>query len=381
MQTVQIKRFQALDSLRGIAAMVVVCHHGYLSVPEVARNALHYLDFTPLSILMAGRFAVMLFFVLSGFVLSLPYFAGTNSSYGPYIARRFCRLYLPFAFAICVAALLCHWLGGFALPMLSDHLNRAWSRPVTANVVASHLMLLTGNIRLDDPVWSLVVEMRISIVFPLLVLWVARFGWKGVAAGVVVAFVCAKLKAALGGEYTADSLAGSFLFMGRYAPFFLFGIITAARLDGIRIFLMRMSRALHAVLCVGAIITHMTLVHMGIEDHGYADVFYGLFAIYLVASCVTFPRLASGLSGGVFSWLGDISYSLYLIHVPVLLAAFYLLYERMPHAAIVAMALPAALVAAHAMHYAIERPAMVLGRRAARRLEGQDPVVARTSQV
>jgi peptidoglycan/LPS O-acetylase OafA/YrhL len=84
---------------------------------------LRYID---LPLLMGGRFAVMLFFVLSGFVLALPYFAGTSAAYGPYLVRRFCRLYPPFAFAVLVSALLCYLLGGVALPGLSDWLTEAW---------------------------------------------------------------------------------------------------------------------------------------------------------------------------------------------------------------------------------------------------------------
>src|ERR1035438_6360232 len=96
-------RFKSLDALRGLAALVVVFHHLMLSLPDALRDDLRYID---LPLLMGGRFAVMLFFVLSGFVLALPYFAGTNSAYSPYLVRRFCRLYPPFAFAVLVSALL-----------------------------------------------------------------------------------------------------------------------------------------------------------------------------------------------------------------------------------------------------------------------------------
>ena len=65
-------RFRSLDAFRGLAALIVVVHHVMLSVPEGLRGPLGFME-SPLG--MGGRFAVMLFFVLSGFVLSLPYFA------------------------------------------------------------------------------------------------------------------------------------------------------------------------------------------------------------------------------------------------------------------------------------------------------------------
>src|ERR1017187_3352351 len=106
MQNAPSHRFRSLDALRGIAALVVVVQHVMLALPDGIRGQLGFIE---LAFAMAARFAVMLFFVLSGFVLSLPYFAGKNLAYGPYLVRRFCRLYLPFAFAVLISALLC-WL-------------------------------------------------------------------------------------------------------------------------------------------------------------------------------------------------------------------------------------------------------------------------------
>src|ERR1022692_2357744 len=113
MQIAPNHRFRVLDALRGLAALVVVVHHVMLSLPDGIRGQLGFIE---VASGMGGRFAVMLFFVLSGFVLALPYFAGTSLPYGRYIVRRFCRLYLPFAFAVLIAALLCWLLGGPVLP-------------------------------------------------------------------------------------------------------------------------------------------------------------------------------------------------------------------------------------------------------------------------
>ncbi len=93
--------------------MIVVIHHISISAPDALRA-----DFPAglIDLLTSGaRFGVLLFFVLSGFVLALPYFEARNDAYGPYLVRRFFRLYPPFAFVILVAALLHSLFGGLRI--------------------------------------------------------------------------------------------------------------------------------------------------------------------------------------------------------------------------------------------------------------------------
>ena len=352
---------------------MVVVHHVMLSLPDPLRDDLRFIG---LPLLMGGRFAVMLFFVLSGFVLALPYFARTNLAYGPYLVRRFCRLYPPFAFAVLVSALLCRLLGGPSLPMVSSWVTDPWSSPVTSGVVLSHL-LMTGihwsrSIGLNSPIWSLIIEMHISIMFPLLVLYVRRFGWSGVAAALVAAFVCAKARAALGetSNLVAESFVGALVVTGRYVVLFLLGVIVAARLDRIKEMFVRVPGKLHVAVFSGMVFIWMMLGYTKtvLTHQGYVDVFCAVFTMYLIVFCVASPKFSNRLSGRVFLWLGDISYSLYLIHLPVLTAVFYLFYGRMSLSAMIAVAFPAMLLAGHAMHYLIERPSMKLGRKLAQRV-------------
>jgi peptidoglycan/LPS O-acetylase OafA/YrhL len=349
--------------------MLVVVHHLVTSIPETLQDNLH-LHSVDTALAMGARFAVLLFFILSGFVLALPYFDGTNQPYGPYVVRRFCRLYPPFAFAVLVAALLRGLLGGEPLSIVSDLFNRAWASPVTGAVVASHL-LMTGlhedAIRLDGPVWSLIIEMRVSIIFPLLVLYVRRFGWPGVAASLIVAFICNHVRASVGdtSPQTAESITGVVLLTMRYVPFFLVGVIAASRLEKLKRLFVQVSLKVHAALFIGAASVLVLMAYVHLHVHGYGDLFYGLIALYLIISCVAFPKVAKTLSGRLCLWLGDISYSLYLVHLPVLLALGYLFYGRLSLAVIIAVALPAMLVAAHLMHCSVERPSMKLGRRLA----------------
>src|SRR5690606_25572931 len=93
------QRISSLDGLRGIAALVVLLYHLTLVARpflETGRtsNAWWWITETPLKLLTAGTEAVLVFFVLSGFVVALPAFrAGFN--WVGMLTGRMLRLYLP----------------------------------------------------------------------------------------------------------------------------------------------------------------------------------------------------------------------------------------------------------------------------------------------
>ena len=61
-------------------------------------------------------------------------------------------------------------------------------------------------------------------------------------------------------------------------------------------------------------------------------------------------------------WLGKVSYSLYLIHVPLLLAAVHLTYGRAPLGVTIPAVVAASLLCAELMHRFVELPSIRLGR-------------------
>lgn len=151
-------RFQQLDSLRGLAAVLVIINH-YLLMSHSPHEAI--VHFSP-------HGSVPLFFLLSGLVLAVPYLQGKQETYAKFLVRRFLRIYCPYLYGLMLsvagAALFHHALGWGAWA------DQTWSHPVSGDLVLSHV-LLVGNYecaQFNTAFWSLVQEMRISLCFPFL---------------------------------------------------------------------------------------------------------------------------------------------------------------------------------------------------------------------
>jgi peptidoglycan/LPS O-acetylase OafA/YrhL len=92
----------------------------------------------------------------------------------------------------------------------------------------------------------------------------------------------------------------------------------------------------------------------------------------LIALVLGSQRAGAALRAAPLQWLGAISYSLYLVHVPVLLTGLHLA-PGLP-AWVVAVAAPlASLLVATLVHRAVETPSIRLGRRVGGWLDGRGP--------
>ncbi len=85
-------RYLERDSLRGLAAGSVVIWHFLMF--WVTSSRWHRIVYSPTVFFYTGSAAVLIFFVLSGFVLSLPFLARPQP-YPAYLAKRICRIYVP----------------------------------------------------------------------------------------------------------------------------------------------------------------------------------------------------------------------------------------------------------------------------------------------
>jgi len=138
-------RLSSLDGLRGVAAMSVVGEHCFLIFPIMwaafgAAPAGHAgfplwvraLTYSPLKLFWAGGPAVVIFFVLSGLVLSLPFWSGRPQTFRVYLVRRIFRLVPVYLLALGLSLGLYLAAGPLARPGLRRH--PAGRRPAGAGL-------------------------------------------------------------------------------------------------------------------------------------------------------------------------------------------------------------------------------------------------------
>ncbi|RBY86135.1 acyltransferase [Blastococcus sp. TF02A-26] len=381
-----VARLRALDGLRGVAALVVVVHHLLLVLPAVsdvvdvdgtgaeqptAWSAQWWLARTPLRLVWAGEEAVLLFFVLSGLVLTLPVLRGWGRrDWMSYYARRLVRLYLP-VWAAVVFAL------GLALAVTRDvTAESGWMaihRPPTLRALAFDGTLLFGTSNLDSPLWSLRWEVWFSLLLPLVVALVCaiRIGrwWPAVVTGLALGSAAARLPG-VGEGLPAGELVQGLL---TYLPVFGIGVVLASALPEVTALAAGVGaagRARPAALFAAAL---LLTVAPALGDAGTAPAptavalrAAGLLGVVgLILLALGWPALRRGLERRPVQWLGSRSFSLYLVHEPLLVAAALLLGgPSVAQWGLVAVpVLLLALVTAEVFHRAVEGPAHRLARR------------------
>ena len=365
------RRWDSLDALRGIAAFLVLTFHcSQLSSGFAARaNPLNpaswlepwtWLKYTPLRLLVSsGPPAVVLFFALSGFVLSMPFLrARRQPGYAEFAVKRVCRIYPPFAFAVLVSAALYALVQPSPIPALSAWFNEVlWTQPLSADYVGRNLLMtgLHDDMTLDLVMWSLVHELRISLIFPVLFLLTRRWPAATFAASLLGGIACT---AALAGA-DAGNLAMSLVDTGRFVVLFVAGILIAGHMEAIRGAAGRLPAwAIPVAWVVGVGL----LMAPGPSVFAYYNFVWGAGAVLLLAVVVGSPASDRVLSAPPLVWLGKVSYSLYLIHVPLLVSAVHLTYGRLPLGVTIPAVIAASLLCAELMHRFVELPSIRLGR-------------------
>ncbi len=161
------ERLGGLDGLRGLAAVFVVVNHVFLrAFPG------YPVDHAPFwaAWFIYGRFAVVVFIVLSGFSLTLsPALHGWRLDGISRFAHRRARRIMPPYWAALVFSLAVAWL---IVPPPGQGV------PDTQSVLVNGLLVqnLVGAPSPNRSFWSLAVEAQLYALFPLLLLMVRRWG-------------------------------------------------------------------------------------------------------------------------------------------------------------------------------------------------------------
>ncbi len=326
------ERLGYLDSAHGIAACVVLLHHCYLTSQRTTSyvhftNAFHSLDnfLSYLTIkLLAAHAAVIFFFVLSGFVLALS-LTKHPISYFDFAIRRFFRIYPAFFIAV-VLSYICHILLGAKHGLPSDWFERFVVDPDLSLTTLIRHLIMWGTVEsknLDNVVWSLTHEMRISLLFPLILFSVQRYGWRAVAVYGFVSLTCTLWALKTDGIVLTGFKESTFVHSLAATIYFIVFFAAGAVLALNRIKIRAKIEKLHPLTKFLTLLLFIFFILTPIADDNtilcnVVDYIAGLGALGIICMALGFHEFAAILNHKIPAWLGRISYSLYLVHIPII---------------------------------------------------------------
>ena len=359
----EARRLRALDGLRGYAALIVVIHHTLLLAPPLAAlydpgaadptpGWVQVLARSPLRIFWAGGEAVCLFFVLSGFVLTLP-FLGRRADWLGYYPRRLARLYLPVW-----AALLLSLLAFYSVTRIRQDGLGYW---VNEHVFAYSVSTFLGDISLaspsflNSPLWSLKYEVEFSLALPLYV-WAALRVRRHAGLGIVLCLAVIAVGTRL--------VVGEFV----YLPMFGVGALLAVLHHEGRLVRLTPSTTLRwtsfGLAAVGLLVASWWVPFLPATA---ANAVTTCGAGMIVVAYIAWPVASRSGTSPVGQWLGQRSFSLYLTHEPVLVSLAFLLPDW-PRWTVAAVAFPSALAVGSIFFRWVEGPSHRLSRRLGQRV-------------
>jgi peptidoglycan/LPS O-acetylase OafA/YrhL len=365
-----VQSLSFLDGLRGLAALYVATGHARWLLWEGGDSyklhaASYSLAYKALVIMMSffkyGHEMVLFFFVLSGFVIHLKYSRelsrGEQSSFsfGTYFMKRFKRIMPPYLFVF-LLTFICDSIVAHNQYSIFTHTTPV--PLINSNIVFGHSWTaLSGNLLFlqeayvpvfgsNGSIWSLKYEWYFYMLYPVLIFFNVRkpvltlIGVAGIfllyLAGFHTGFVLLDQVVACVfswwvGAYAADIYTGR-VKMNRY---FIYPLIILVPLIPV---------------------IHTSGMTSLLKDQVTAFGFTGLLILLLDYRQHRFVTMF-----GKLKWLGDCSYTLYLIHAPLLILANGILlrytHNVMPATFLYAYAAVAfVIVLAYGLHFIVEKP-------------------------
>lgn len=362
-----------LTSLRFFAALAIVFHH-------LAGNMWFEASaFSPYPL----DSAVAFFFVLSGFVLHYSYGKRIDRvGWKGFALQRFMRIWPLHIVVIFTCGL---WL---TVPDVRFHLERQ----SVADVLQITFLLQAWNQDpivfwgLNGPSWSISTELFFYLSFPVLALWLNRFGVLPFALATAL-FTSVWLYVATTLFYDAEKPLSA-LALGYISPAARIGefclgmalsLILSHRLDGLRRHQAWLWSTLEVVSLFAMVLSLRYMSQFGWtigQSFGsvagaWAGASGSLFSFALVIGVFAVGRgvLSSLLCNKAFVWLGTISFAMYLIHQPLIFHWKRNVVPALENPTLEAIGFfMVVIVFSAVLHNSIEKPGIKLGRRWSKRI-------------
>jgi peptidoglycan/LPS O-acetylase OafA/YrhL len=314
-----------LEGLRGVAALIVVIYHFMIAFyPNIAfgANSLQHMRFednlygSPLSVFLSGGFAVGIFFVLSGFVLSIGFFQTKDESIVKKLAsKRYLRLMLPALASVIIS---------FILLSLNFDANRDPSVAITQSGVAGEwnfalnffdalrqgtFGIFFESVRYYNPVlWTMTYEFIGSFIVFLFLFSFGKSQYRWLVYGLLLfATFGTWYLAIIIGTILADLYAHNKLPLGEGRPWIGTSLLVLGLFLGGYPFGEPQ----------GTIYSPLYIASLGVSANIAIYISFG--ALLTIMGILSLRRVSAFFASRYISILGKYTYSLYLTHALVIL--------------------------------------------------------------
>ena len=301
----------SLSLLRFLASMIVVLFH--------CRTRSDFLSSAP-RIFSAGPQMVTFFFVLSGFSLMLGYYGKTEFAHKEYWTKRASRIVPIYLIAIFLALLV------------NSFQNKAFDPiALVLHLTFTHALVPSYPLSINGPAWFMSVLAVFYALFPMILAYIKTHAprpgrlFMGVLALWLITQAC--LSGLLNSGYYQGfpSLSHDVIYyfpLSHLSSFLLgvaaaYGLIRAGwfRMSGIKALVLFVLSIAVLVLVIEHQVFLMKAFHLRVP---FGASFYApLFLIIIVSGSMIDGRLKQCLSSRFCVALGDISFAVYMIQIPV----------------------------------------------------------------
>lgn len=309
-------RLPFLDGIRGIAILAVFLYHALgvsYGTDRIKWNGL-FRDFSAVGSfpvfypLTYGWAGVAIFFVVSGFCIHWSYEQSSDKGWLNFCNRRLFRIYPPYLLALGVFFFSWPW------GSLSIHPFGRLAHFAT-HVLAVHNLDPRTCYRINPAFWSIAVEIQLYAIYPLLLLIIAKKGWRNGLLAVAALELLIRLAESIGSTFFHKPLP----YFVRFSPFaYWFDWAIGAYLA--RCVLER-RRTVFSKLRFDVVAVIAFVLPLFKPTEPLAFLAFALLAGVAIdrlisQSQVIFANKVLQIGWSHLSFLGVISYSFYLFHLP-----------------------------------------------------------------
>jgi len=309
-------RLIGIDILRGLAVSIVIIYHFYILLDYSSASSFQYIHFF-------GQLGVSLFFIISGYLIyrSIEHNItqkGISNGIKSYTIHRLFRIlpayYFNLIFVIFLAYFILHsidtWSFKFIIKQLLAHLT-----------FTSYFLYQTSGFEVNGAYWTLSIEMLWYIVAPFFFLFV-KTNKTLILIFVLSLFYLASIDFGLmDWLFHLDNKASNYLnklyFFSFQLPgqliYFISGILIY-KLKKTSLNISNNKRYILAVLIV------LSFLYISNQSYFYTSfLIRNIFILFTVSTIFILFYQYHTKKLALLSWIGKISYSLYLWHMPLLL--------------------------------------------------------------